>query len=279
MNTGGLGQRLLGEAGHLECGANAFDRVINHESAKSIFAYAFQAPNHTEMCMRAAKIARMEKTPDQKRDILRRFIADNGLKIARWAKSAGVDKNSIYNFLNSHSNGLDPRTYAKLARAVGVGSHILTGEPPEPSGSSAIPVVGFVQAGCWQEAIEWDISDWTSIDVPVPERFKSRSRALQVRGRSMDLEYPDGSYVVFIDMLDFRQPQDGDHLVVYAYHRDGRIEATLKELKVVDGKPWLWPRSSLPEFQQPVNIDSPGDGVDYIEIKGIVIGGYKPRIF
>jgi hypothetical protein len=50
----------------------------------------------------------MERTADERREILRAFIKDGGFKIARWAKDSGVDKNSIYNFLNGHSNALDP---------------------------------------------------------------------------------------------------------------------------------------------------------------------------
>lgn len=279
MNSGQFSQSFLGEPGVSQGGAEPFNSVINHAALKSISECNYQEANHTGICISVAKMCRMEKTPDQKRDILRKFMADNGLKTARWAKAAGVDKNSIYNFLNGHSQSLEFRTYAKLARAAGVPTTLLTGDPPDVAASSAIPVVGYVQAGAWQEAVEWETSDWTYIDVPIPDRFVRRAKSLQVRGRSMDLEYPDGSYITYVDMLDFRSPIDGDHLVVYAYHHDGRIEATLKELRVVDGKNWLWPKSSQPEFQAPVNLDDPGDGVADIEIKGIVIGGYKPRIF
>ena len=279
MNASSFSQGFLGETGVSQCGAEPFNRVINHDALKSISECNYQAANHTGICISVAKMCRMEKTADQKREILRKFMTDNGLKTAKWAKAAGVDKNSIYNFLNGHSNGLEHRTYAKLARAAEVPVVMLSGDAPEVSTSTAIPVVGFVQAGAWQEAIEWDRDDWTYIDVPIPDRFVRRAKSLQVRGRSMDLEYPDGSYVTYVDMLDFRAPIDGDHLVVYAFHHDGRIEATLKELKVVDGKRWLWPRSTAPEFQAPVDLDAPGDAVADIEIKGIVIGGYKPRIF
>lgn len=222
----------------------------------------------------------MEKTPDEKRDMLRKHIADNGLKIARWAKAAGVDKNSIYNFLNHHSQSLDMLTYAKLARASKVPVWKLTGETPEPPSPTSIWVVGKVQAGLFVDAVEWDSSEWYAIDVPVPPKFRNKAKALQVAGHSMDLEYREGSVVIWVDMLDFRPPEHGDHVIVYSYCKDDRVEATVKEFRVDDnGKRWLWPRSSQPEFQAPINLtDLPADIRD-VEIKGIVIGDYRPRVY
>lgn len=95
----------------------------------------------------------------------------------------------------------------------------------------------------------------------------------------MDLEYPEGSVVVWVDMLNARAPVDGDHVVVYAYASDDSIEATVKELRIVDGSAWLWPRSTSPEHQTPINVSQPPDGIVLIEIKGLVIGGYRARIF
>jgi hypothetical protein len=221
----------------------------------------------------------MERTPDERREILRQFISENGLKIARWAKDSGVDKNSIYNFLNGHSNALDLRTYGKLARTAGVPIWRINGDTPEPPSPTTIWVCGSVEAGTFHEAVEWDRSRWYAVDVPVPEKFRRKAKALEVRGFSMDLEYKPGAVVIWIDFLDFRPPRHEDHVIVYSHHRDGMIEATVKELRVdEEGHRWLWPRSTKPEFQQPVDIDSPSEGVASIEIKGIVIGDYRPRV-
>lgn len=220
----------------------------------------------------------MERTPGERRDILRSFINERGLKIARWAKDSGVDKNSIYNFLNGHSNALDPRTYAKLARSAEVPVWRLSGEQPEPPSPTSIWVSGYVEAGAFKEAAEWDRSRWYSVDVPVPDRFKRRAKALEIRGHSMDLEYTPGSVVIWVDFLDFRPPRDGDHVIVYSFCRAGNVEATVKELRVdEEGRRWLWPKSTKPEHQQPVDIDSPDEEIESIEIKGIVIGDYRQR--
>jgi len=220
----------------------------------------------------------MERTPDERREILRQFIKERGLKTARWAKDSGVDKNSIYNFLNSHSNALDMRTYAKLARTAEVPLHRLTGDVPEPPSPTAVWVVGTVEAGAFREAVEWDRSKWYPVDVPIPERFRRKAKALEVRGHSMDLEYRQGSVVIWVDFLDYRPPRHEDHVIVYSHHGDGKIEATVKELRVDDdGRRWLWPKSSKPEHQQPIDVERPPEGIESIEVKGIVIGDYRPR--
>ena len=94
----------------------------------------------------------------------------------------------------------------------------------------------------------------------------------------MDLEYRQGSVVLWVDFLDYRPPRHEDHVIVYSHHGDGKIEATVKELRVDDdGRRWLWPKSSKPEHQQPIDVERPPEGIESIEVKGIVIGDYRPR--
>lgn len=224
----------------------------------------------------------MARTPDEKREILRLFVQEKKavgtFNVQRWAKDAGVSKNSLYNFLNGHSEALDLMTYQKLARAASVPLHRLTGEAPEITAPTAIMVVGHIEAGAFREAVEWDESRWYAVDVPVPSRFRSRAKALEIRGPSMNREYPEGSVVIWVDQLDFRPARDGDHVVAYAYAHDDTIEATVKELRVVDGRQWLWPQSDHPDHQAPIEISNPPEHVARIEIQGIVLGGYKARV-
>jgi hypothetical protein len=99
------------------------------------------------------------------------------------------------------------------------------------------------------------------------------------RGFSMDLEYRPGAVVIWVDFLDYRPPRHEDHVIVYAHNVDGKVEATVKELRIDDdGRQWLWPRSSKPEHQQPIDVANPPADIATIEIKGIVIGDYRPRV-
>jgi phage repressor protein C with HTH and peptisase S24 domain len=231
------------------------------------------------MLFSRGNVACMGETIDRQRDVLRAFIRDRGLKIAPWAKHSGVNKNSLYNFLNGHSQGLDLRTYAKLARTAEVPVWRLTGEQPEPASPTSVWVAGHVQAGDFREAVEWDRSLWYPVDVPVPNRFRGKAKALEVRGNSMNLIYPPGSIAIWVDLLDFRPPRDSDKVVVYAHRSDGTIEATVKELRVDGTNRWLWPRSDDPLHQSPINAADPNHDFSHIEIKGIVIGSYRAEIF
>lgn len=278
MNPGFFSEQALGDAGHLQRGSQSFDCVRNHGAQKSIFHYAIQVPNHTGTCERPSKRRSMERTSDQKREILRSFINQRGVKIARWAKELGVDKNSIYNFLNGHSQALDLRTYAKLARSASVPVWQISGDEPETPQVSGIPVVGEVQAGIFAAVTNWDEATWGYIDVPVPDRFKTKARALMVRGHSMNLDYRDGSMVVYVDMLDLRSPADGDHVIVHRKRHDGAIEATVKEMRIIEGKAWLFPKSDRPEFQAPIDPEAVDPKIASVEIIGIVIGDYRARV-
>jgi SOS-response transcriptional repressor LexA len=264
----GLGERV----------ADPLNSLIDHAAHKTTFGCGLQAPFHIRMGKLGAIARPMAKTPDARREVLRKFMKERGLKVASWAKRAGVKENSVYNFLNSHSDSLEHITYAKLARVEQVPVWRLSGDKPEPPSPTSTWVAGHIEAGSFREAIEWDQSLWYAVDVPVPDRFRKIAKALEVRGPSMNLDYPDGSIVVWVDVLDSRPPIHEDHVIVYAYSHDDKVEATVKELRVADGKRWLWPRSSDPAHQAPVNVENPGDNISRIEIRGLVVGGYRPRI-
>lgn len=181
----------------------------------------------------------MGKSDDEKRDVLRDFISSHGLKIARWAKDSGVDKNAIYNFLNGHSKSLSLQTYAKLARTAGATIEVLSGAPMSLPAPSGIWVAGHVQAGDFREAVEWEQNEWYMVDVPVPSRFRKVAKALEVRGNSMNLEFRQGSVVIWVPVLEARHPIDGDFVIVYSHCYDGTVEATVKQYREIDGQPWL----------------------------------------
>lgn len=219
----------------------------------------------------------MTRTPDERRDILRAFMRDRELTPARWVKDAKIASNSIYNFLNGVSDALSPITYGKLARAAGVPIWKISGDEPDPPSPTVVNVVGFVEAGVWQEAVEWDRGDWKEIDVPVSPRFRGKAKALEVRGRSMEMLYPPGSIVVWVSTMDFRAARAGDKVIVCRQHRDSRFEATVKEYREENGQTWLWPRSYDPAHQAPIALANPGEQIKDVEIIGIVIGSYRPE--
>lgn len=220
----------------------------------------------------------MERPADERREILRTFINERALKIARWAKDSGVSANSIYNFLNGESDGLSPITYGKLARTAEVPVWRLSGDQPPPPSPTTVYVKGHVEAGEFREAIEWDRSEWYSVDVPLGDRFRGKAKALEVRGGSMNQLFPEGSVVIWVECLDFRAAKPNDIVVVYSYKSDDTIEATVKRLVESRGELWLQPESLDPDYSA-VRVSAPGEDISHVEIRGIVIGSYTNMMF
>src|SRR6185437_6658274 len=70
------------------------------------------------------------------------------------------------------------------------------------------------------------------------------------------------------------RPMNGDHVIVARRNRDGLFEASLKEYVLNDdGSRWLWPRSTDPEHQAPLQYG----GAEEVTITGIVKASYVTR--
>lgn len=134
-------------------------------------------------------------------------------------------------------------------------------------------MVGEVQAGVWRTAIE--IPEEERVTLPVtglPGYTGVQLVGLKVAGSSMDLVYPDGSYVIVASAAD-TDVRPGDRVVVYRSQGDLR-EASIKEVQVEpDGKIALWPRSTSPEHQVPIYLDDPEQGGP--EIAYVVVGQFR----
>ena len=144
--------------------------------------------------------------------------------------------------------------------------------------TDTIPVIGYVQAGLWQEARQWEVSDFKPIYMPVDDKYKGkRIYALEVRGNSMNLLYPSGSCVVCISIEDYAeivgQIESGKRVVVQRKNPlDGTIEATVKEYNKTKAGDFLVPRSTDPSFI-PIRTDDGSAGE--VKITGVVIGSFR----
>lgn len=147
-------------------------------------------------------------------------------------------------------------------------------------GMPAVYVRGEVRAGLWQEAAEWPESQRYAVSLPVRDEHRSRAFGLEVKGRSMDREYPDGSIAICISYIDLgRDPRNKENVVCYRYNHDGLIEATIKKYVVErDGRKWLVPQSTDPSLQEPISLNGTPPGIDRLEIFARVIGCYKPEV-
>jgi transcriptional regulator with XRE-family HTH domain len=139
-------------------------------------------------------------------------------------------------------------------------------------------VRGAVAAGVWTVAYEWPQDDWTqysglaSVEAPEGKRY-----GLLVRGDSMNEIYPDGTVLDCLNIDAVKEVRSGQRVIVERRKFDGTVEATVKEyVKAEDGREWLRPRSTNPEFQA-IDPANPSEGIEEVVIVAVVIGSYRPE--
>ena len=97
---------------------------------------------------------------------------------------------------------------------------------------------------------------------------------LHVVGDSMNVVYAENKLPVcrkYDEVNEF--PPISKRVIVQRRNATGQIEATVKELELIDGQPWLVPKSTNPIYEG-VKFQSTGDGDDDTQIVGVVVGSY-----
>jgi SOS-response transcriptional repressor LexA len=147
-------------------------------------------------------------------------------------------------------------------------------EPP----LAGLPVLGTIQAGAWLDTTLIDpIYEPEMLQVIPDKRFPLASQyVLLVVGDSMDLEYPDGSYVTCVDFAESGLSlREG--MIVHVERREAggqRAEITLKQVERNGRGFYLVPRSNNPRWQP---IELAGDADTSVVVRGIVTGGWAAR--
>jgi len=150
------------------------------------------------------------------------------------------------------------------------------------NGSDIIPthirVIGFLQAGTWQEAVEWHPDDYYEVPVFDARYPPDGLYGLEIRGDSMNLVYPEKTVVVCrADDPVNELPPINRNVVVQRRDKTGLFEATVKRLESDEqGRGWLIPQSTNASHK-PIPYKTNGDGDDDTQITGIVIASYRPE--
>lgn len=186
----------------------------------------------------------------------------------------------------SHENGTRGIPRDKIesyARAFNVSIEwLLTGKGKKDGVGRVIPlrllpVLGTVQGGAFLEAH----TSFDEIFMPVaadPEYADYQQYLLEVSGPSMNLHYPEGSYVHCVHIEyhpDDVMPKHGDHVIVERRRGDLR-EVTIKEYILTNAGAELWPRSTEPKWKKPISLTDDLH-VDEVMITALVIGSYTRR--
>lgn len=235
------------------------------------------------------------QTPAQRLK-LARVIA--GYRTARAFSDKHGIAQSTYSLHESGGRGLTEDVAEEYARFLGncspgwlqfgEGRSPMNGVEANPTHQEVAPaalnpfyIVGSVEADAWREAIELPQEEWEPVQFEARPEYQGAKRfGLRVRGQSMNEHYPPGSILDCVNLIDIhRQPQHGDHVVVYRRGPSDLIEATVKEL-VINGLRWeLWPRSTHPAHAMPLVLDHPpsDEESEDVRIVALVIGSYRRR--
>lgn len=152
-------------------------------------------------------------------------------------------------------------------------------DTPNIQGVASLPVVGTIAAGAFMDISIRDQGEPQEyITVATNGRFPhARQYALKVQGDSMNLKYPDGTYVTCVDFAESGlQLKNG--MAVHIERLEGHlVETTLKIVEFVRGQLILSPRSTN-VVHKPI-IFEPDDGRSDVMVKGIVTGSWRPEEF
>lgn len=144
--------------------------------------------------------------------------------------------------------------------------------------AAAIAVRGTVQAGVWRhvEPDEHTVQEY--VRVPLDRAYDGlRVYGLRVAGASMNLVYPPGTILLCVKLLDLgREPRNGERVIVLRQREGDGSELTVKEFRIEpNGEHRLYPRSTHPAFQEPLQLPKGKDAGEIIEVQSVVIASVK----
>jgi len=210
-------------------------------------------------------------TKQTRKERILEVIADQGLNQSKFAAGAGVTRATVTNWLNNETIEIKSKHLQRIESSYGVNgkwvdlgigdklvAHKESNIESAPSSQGEAPLISWVQAGNWCEAVgALEFGD-AELWLPCPARHGGNAYILRVRGDSMETKYHDGD-LVFVDPD--RQPDHGSDVIV---RLNNAGEATFKQLQIDGDNQYLVARNKT--YPNPVIPMS-----DEAEICGVVI--------
>lgn len=213
------------------------------------------------------------------RNLLKHFREERKMTQATLADLIGTSQSQVNRLEHSHRK-LTVEWAERIAPHLGIDAKALLFGGTPATVSDRMPVIGLyvegtVQAGSFRDiTLEVSDAEKQKIPVAVDDRFGSaRQYALEVRGDSMDRQFPDRSFVTCVSWNDLGRELQPGMILHIERHRLDLVETTLKRFELISGKKWLMPDSSNPNHH-PIEIN--GDENTEILIKGMVTGSWRP---
>ena len=186
---------------------------------------------------------------------IKELISNKGMKVAEFARKAGVPEHTLYSALRNGLAGSTLPTVVPIAEALGIDPvEIYHGRVTPKGGNSRSATVPFLD-GAGDD------------DFPIPEDLHERypgSFMLRVKGESMNRVLPGGSYAL-VDPCDAVEQTDR----LYALSVDGGA-ATVRRVRVLGNGLELKPESDDPTFHAIICDNADADAPD-VRIMGRVV--------
>jgi SOS-response transcriptional repressor LexA len=200
-------------------------------------------------------------------------ILGSGKRPVEVARATGRTPSAISQLMDGTTKSLKAETAERLQQATGYrATWLVSGTGPKrvsgntepgPNLQAEVPLISWVTAGKWGEAVDnlspGDAERW----MPCPVRHGPQTFALRVRGDSMTTahgrSYPEGC-IVFVDP-ELRSPTNGQRVIAKLGATD---DVTFKVYKEEDGRRWLQPLNAAHE---PIR--------DEFRVIGTVIGKWE----
>jgi transcriptional regulator with XRE-family HTH domain len=134
-----------------------------------------------------------------------------------------------------------------------------------------VQIIGEIAAGEWAETHEIDEPFFTTVP-GLPSRFdRVQLQGFRVKGDSMNMVYPDGSIVYVAPIGAVSSWPKSGQVVMVMHHKHGETEATLKEYVENEHGKLLWPRSTHPAHQAPLDYKAKRGPDEEVVITGVVV--------
>lgn len=211
------------------------------------------------------------RTPGER---LRQARRDSGFKSARDAASAlGV----AYSTYAGHENGsrdFDAETAQRYARKFRCSLEwLLTGRKSQnmtgvKSPVAAVPILGIVRAGTWQEAEPggFEVHRYVPSSTDHPPEWQY---AFTVEGTSLNKIANPGDVLICLDLIKSKVAIEDNDLVIVERSRFGgqMLERTAKRVRRTSSGFELWPESTDPDYLEPLHIDGGDEHDETTEIR------------
>ena len=171
----------------------------------------------------------MGKLVDKKQlgDAIRGLREQAGLSPAELAERLHVSRTNVVRY-ESGEQAPEFKRLSDVAAVFDIGLSDLFrlaeqgGVEPGPDIRGTVPIISWVQAGAWQDAID-NLSPGEGSRVATTYRPRRHTYALRVRGDSMEPKFPDGAILI---VEPDANPEPGAYVIV----RQNGDEATFKQL-------------------------------------------------